>query len=103
MIKRTRNVLKRKTMKSNKNLEKERKKKKSEIQMHLQTEHEPRAIIMAKGLKEMRKKEQPAKDKDKADEEKEAVIEELESQGDLKENVPVGGEEYEAEEPRQGS
>jgi hypothetical protein len=66
-----------------------------------QTEHEPRAITMAKGLKERRKREQLAQDKDKADEE-EPVIEELESQGDLKGNVPVGGEEYEAEEPRQG-
>jgi hypothetical protein len=92
--------LKEKTMGFNKETEKQRKKK--EIDIEIQTEHEPRAIIMAKGLKEMRKKEQLAKDKDKADEEEEAVIEELESQGDLKEDVPVGGEEYEAEEPRQG-
>lgn len=92
--------LKEKTMGFNKETEKQLKKK--EIGIEIQTEHEPRAIIMAKGLKEMRKREQLAKDKDKADEEEEAVIEELESQGDLKENVPVGGEEYEAEDPRQG-
>jgi hypothetical protein len=57
---------------------------------------------MAKALKEKRKREQLEQDKDKADKE-EAVIEELESQGDLKEGVPVGGEEFEAEQPRQGS
>jgi hypothetical protein len=57
---------------------------------------------MAKALKEKRKREQLEQDKDKADKE-EAVIEELESQGDLKEDVPVGGEEFESEQPRQGS
>lgn len=56
---------------------------------------------MAKGLKEKRKREQLEQNKDKLDEE-EAVIEELENQRDLKEDVPVGGEEFEAEEPRQG-
>ena len=57
---------------------------------------------MVKALKEKRKREQLEQEKDKADKE-EAVIEELESQGDLKEDVPVGGEEFEAEQPRQGS
>jgi hypothetical protein len=84
----------------NKKPKKQQEKKKSEIQK--QTEHEPRAITIAKGLKEMRKRERLAQDRDKADKE-EAVIEELESQGDLKEDVPVGGEEFEAENPRQGS
>lgn len=84
----------------NKKLQEQQEKKKSEIQT--QAESEPRAITMAKALKEKRKREQVAQDKDKADEE-EAVIEELENQGDLKEDVPIGGEEFEAEEPRQGS
>lgn len=41
-------------------------------------------------------------DKNQAKEE-EPMIEELESQGDLKEDVRVGGEKFEAEEPKQGS
>jgi hypothetical protein len=82
-----------------KGAEKQQEKKKPEIQ--IQTEHEPRAITMAKALKEKRKRKQQEQDKDKAIEEK-AVIEELESQGNLKEDVPVGGEEFESEEPRQG-
>jgi hypothetical protein len=69
-------------------------------QKKTQLECEPRAILMAKALKEKRKEEE-TKSKDKADEEA-TVIEELESQGDLKEDVPLGGEEYEDEEPRQG-
>jgi hypothetical protein len=57
---------------------------------------------MAKALKERRKREKLAQNNRSQAEEKETVIEELESQGDLKEDVPVGGEEFEAEEPRQG-
>jgi hypothetical protein len=36
------------------------------------------------------------------EEEEEEVIKELENHGDLKKDVPVGGEEFENEEPRQG-
>lgn len=36
------------------------------------------------------------------EEEEEEVIKELENHGDLKKGVPVGGEEFENEEPRQG-
>jgi hypothetical protein len=32
----------------------------------------------------------------------EVAINELENKGDLKKDVPVGGEEFESEEPRQG-
>jgi hypothetical protein len=35
-------------------------------------------------------------------EEEEEAIKDLENQGDLKKDVPVGGEEFENEEPRQG-
>jgi hypothetical protein len=34
--------------------------------------------------------------------EEEEAIKDLENQGDLKKDVPVGGEEFENEEPRQG-
>jgi hypothetical protein len=81
---------------------KSKKQQEEKIRMQIPAEHEPRAITMAKVLKEKRKREQLAQDKNKAEEEEE-VIEELESQGDLKEDVPVGGEEFEAEAPRQGS
>ena len=62
---------------------------------------EPRAILMAGALKEKSRREQKAHFKDNTDEEVK-VIKELESQGDLKEDVPIGGEEFEDEEPRQG-
>jgi hypothetical protein len=62
---------------------------------------EPRAILMAKALKEKSRTEQKAPIKDNTEEEVK-VIKELESQGDLKEDVPIGGEEFEDEEPRQG-
>jgi hypothetical protein len=39
---------------------------------------------------------------DLKEEKEEEVIKELENQGDLKKDVPVGGEEFENEEPRQG-
>jgi hypothetical protein len=35
-------------------------------------------------------------------EQEEEAIKDLENQGDLKKDVPVGGEEFENEEPRQG-
>jgi hypothetical protein len=60
-----------------------------------ETETEPNAILMAKRLKEKKQ------DKDKIDKERMA-IEELERQGELKEDVAMGGEEFEDEEPRQG-
>jgi hypothetical protein len=83
---------------ANKKLQKQQEGKDSEIRKQILKECEPRAITMAKGLKEKRKREEQSQgDKE------EAVIEELESQGDLKKDVPVGGEEFESEEPRQGS
>ena len=45
---------------------------------------------------------QEKQDKEIIDEE-EKVIEELESEGELKKEVPLGGEEFEGEEPRQGA
>jgi primosomal protein N' len=79
----------------------EKKKKKENSRVQMPAKDEPRAITMAKALKEKRKREKLAQNKNQA-KEAEAVIEELESQGDLKEDVPVGGEGFKAEEPRQG-
>lgn len=85
---------------TNKKLLKQQGSKDSEIQMKIRKECEPRAITMAKGLKEKRKREEhPLGRVDR----EQAVIEELESQGDLKKDAPIGGEEFESEEPRQGS
>ena len=67
----------------------------------VQIGREPRAILMARALKEKSRTEQKAPIKDNTDEEVK-VIKKLESQGDLKEDVPIGGEEFEDEEPRQG-
>jgi hypothetical protein len=70
--------------------------------MKMKKESEPNAIIMAKQLKEKRIKEEEKKqNQDKIDKER-VTIEELERQGQLKEDVPIGGEEFEDEEPRQG-
>ena len=74
----------------------------TKLKMTEKEKDEPKAITMAKALKEKRKREELTQDKHQS-KEQEPVIEELESQGDLKEDVPVGGEEFEAEEPRQGS
>ena len=52
---------------------------------------------MARALKEKREKELETQGTAEVE-----VIEDLESQGDLKKAVPVGGEEFENEEPRQG-
>ncbi|MGH9975679.1 MAG: hypothetical protein ACRD8Z_07565 [Nitrososphaeraceae archaeon] len=58
---------------------------------------------MTRALKTSRKRvpEKHSADVDEEEEEEEA-IKELEDQGDLKKDVPVGGEEFENEEPRQG-
>jgi len=85
---------------ASKKLQKQQECMDSEIRKQILKECEPRAITMAKGLKEKRKRKEQSEGK--VDEE-EAVIEELESQGDLKKDVPVGGEQFESEEPRQGS
>jgi hypothetical protein len=57
---------------------------------------------MAKASEDRREKRHQTADREIIDEEEE-VIEELESQGELKKEVPPGGEEFEGEEPRQGS
>ena len=67
----------------------------------VQMEYEPRPISMNKALKEKSRREEKVRIKDNVDEEVKA-IKELESHGELKENVPIGGEEFEDEEPRQG-
>ena len=56
---------------------------------------------MARVVKARRKKDLKRQNSADANVEEE-VIEELEDEGDLKKDVPVGGEEYENEEPRQG-
>ena len=67
----------------------------------VQMEYEPRPISMNKALKEKSRREEKVRIKDNVDEEVKA-IKELESHGELKEDVPIGGEEFEDEEPRQG-
>ncbi len=60
---------------------------------------------MTRALKTSRKRileKQSNADVGEEEEEEEEVIKELENHGDLKKGVPVGGEEYENEEPRQG-
>jgi hypothetical protein len=61
-------------------------------------------LFLAREIKGEKKKYlKPQGDGDDLKEEKEEeVIKELENQGDLKKDVPVGGEEFENEEPRQG-
>jgi hypothetical protein len=58
-------------------------------------------IIMTKASEVKRKMGPETKNRANIDEE-EKVTEELESQGELKKEVPLGGEEFEDEEPRQG-
>jgi hypothetical protein len=61
------------------------------------------SLFLAKEVKRGKKKYlKPQSSGDDGKEEKEEVIKELENQGDLKKDVPVGGEEFENEEPRQG-
>ena len=61
-------------------------------------------LFLAREIKREKKKYlKPQSGGDDCKEEKEEeVIKELENQGDLKKDVPVGGEEFENEEPRQG-
>ncbi len=56
---------------------------------------------MTKASDEKRKMGRETQNRADIDEE-EKVIEDLESQGELKKEVPLGGEEFEDEEPRQG-
>ena len=56
---------------------------------------------MTRTLKTSRKRILEKQSNADVDEEEE-VIKELENHGDLKKGVPVGGEEFENEEPRQG-
>ena len=67
----------------------------------VQMEYEPRPISMNRALKEKSRREEKVRIKDNVDEEVKA-IKELESHGELKEDVPIGGEEFEDEDPRQG-
>ena len=67
----------------------------------VQMEYEPRPISMNKALKEKSRRKEKVRIKDNVDEETKA-IKELESHGELKEDVPIGGKEFEDEEPRQG-
>jgi hypothetical protein len=67
----------------------------------VQMEYIPRPISMNKALKEKSGREKKVRTKDNVDEEVKA-IKELETHGELKEDVPIGGEEFEDEEPRQG-
>lgn len=62
------------------------------------------SLFLAREVKRGKKKYlKPQSSGDDGKEEKEEeVIKELENQGDLKKDVPVGGEEFENEEPRQG-
>ena len=57
-------------------------------------------LILVRTLKERKKKE--LETQTSVDIKEEEAIKELENQGDLKKDVPVGGEEFENEEPRQG-
>jgi hypothetical protein len=59
-------------------------------------------ICMTKASGDRREKRHEIENRGIIDEEEE-VIGELESQGELKKEVPLGGEEFEGEEPRQGS
>ena len=57
---------------------------------------------MTKASEERREKERDEIQTSEIIDEEENVIEELENQGELKKEVPLGGEEFEEEEPRQG-
>jgi hypothetical protein len=56
---------------------------------------------MTKASDDRRGKRHETPDREIIDEE-EKVIKELEREGDLKRKVPLGGEEFEGKEPRQG-
>jgi hypothetical protein len=53
-------------------------------------------------LKTRRKKDIKKQSSADLGEKEEETIKDLENQGDLKKDVPAGGEEFENEEPRQG-
>lgn len=57
---------------------------------------------MTKASEERREKKRDEIQTSEIIDEDEKVIEELENQGELKKEVPLGGEEFEEEEPRQG-
>lgn len=57
---------------------------------------------MTKASEERREKKRDEMQTGEIIDEEEKVIEELENQGELKKEVPLGGEEFEEEEPRQG-
>lgn len=57
---------------------------------------------MTKASEERREKKRDEIQTSEIIDEQEKVIEELENQGELKKEVPLGGEEFEVEEPRQG-
>lgn len=56
---------------------------------------------MTKASEERREKKRDEIQTSEIIDEEEKVIEELENQGELKKEVPLGGEEFEEEEPRQ--
>jgi hypothetical protein len=58
-------------------------------------------ISLTRVLKVRKKKEFTTQNSGVGDQEEDA-IKELEEHGDIKKDVPVGGEEFESEEPRQG-
>lgn len=57
---------------------------------------------MTKASEERREKKRDEIQTSEIIDEEEKVIEELENQGELKKEVPLGGEGFEEEEPRQG-
>ena len=61
-------------------------------------------LFLARAIRREKKKyfKSQSGGEDCKEEKEEKVIKELENQGDLKKDVPVGGEEFENEEPRQG-
>ena len=59
-------------------------------------------MCMTKASEERREKKRDEIQTSEIIDEEEKVIEELENQGELKKEVPLGGEEFEEEEPRQG-
>ena len=61
-------------------------------------------LFLAKEVKRGKRKylKSQSSGDDCKEEKEEEVIKDLEDQGDLKKDVPVGGEEFENEEPRQG-
>jgi hypothetical protein len=55
-------------------------------------------VLKTRSKKELKKQSSANLSEQKEEE----AIKDLENQGDLKKDVPVGGEEFENEEPRQG-